>query len=133
MSEEISTKLSRIQALTVAPYTITNRFKGVQKAPQDIGRELQVRYLLDGTVRKAGDQVRVNVRLTDSSTGFQVWGDDFVGQLKDVFTLQEQTALKIADALNLHLSPQEQQSVQRRYTQNPQAYTAFLQGKAMLV
>ena len=133
MAEEISTKLSRIQAMTVAPYTVTTRFKGAQKTPQDIGHELQVRYLLDGSVRKAGDQVRVNVRLTDSSTGFQVWGDDFVGQMKDVFTVQDQTALKIADALNLHLSPQEQQYVQRRYTQNPQAYAAFLQGRALLV
>jgi len=77
--------------------------------------------------------VRVNVRLTDSSTGFQVWGDDFVGQMKDVFTMQDQTALKIADALNLHLSPQEQQYVQRRYTQNPQAYASFLKGHALLV
>lgn len=133
MAEEISTKLSRIQAMTVAPYTVTMRLKGAQKPPQDIGKELQVRYLLDGSVRKAGDQVRVNVRLTDSSTGFQVWGDDFVGEMKDVFTVQDETALKIADALNLHLSPQEQQYVQRRYTQNPQAYAAFLQGHALLV
>jgi serine/threonine protein kinase/Tfp pilus assembly protein PilF len=133
MSEEISTKLSRIQSLTVAPYASTARLKAEQKSPQEIARDLQVRYLLDGSVRKARDQVKVNVRLFDASTGSQVWADDFVGEIKDVFTLQDQTAIKIADALNLHLSAQEQQDVQRHYTQNPQAYEAYLAGRALLV
>lgn len=133
ISEEISTKLSRIQAMRIAPYTLANRFKGASRTPQDIGRQLQVRYVLDGSVRKAGDQVRVNVRLIDCSTGYQVWGDDFVGQMRDVFTVQEQTALNVASTLNVRLSRQEQNSIQRRYTQNPQAYAAFLQGKALLV
>ncbi len=133
MSEEISTKLSRIQSLTVAPYASTARLKAEQKSPQEIARDLQVRYLLDGSVRKARDQVKVNVRLFDASTGSQVWADDFVGEMKDVFTLQDETAIKIADALNLHLSAQEQLDVQRRYTQNPQAYEAFLAGRALLV
>jgi len=133
MSEEISTKLSRIQSLTVAPYASTARLKAEQKSPQEIARDLQVRYLLDGSVRKAGGQVKVNVRLFDASTGSQVWADDFVGEMKDVFTLQDQTAIKIAEALNLHLSVQEQRDVQRHYTQNPHAYEEFLAGRAMLV
>ena len=133
MSEEIGTKLSRIQGLTIAPYASTARLKAEQKSHQEIARDLQVRYLLDGSVRKAGDQVKVNVRLFDASTGSQVWADDFVGEMKDIFKLQDQTAIKIADALNLHLSAQEQQDVQRHYTQNPQAYEAFLAGRALLV
>jgi len=132
MTEEISTKLSRIQGLKVASHSSIARFKGTQKDPQQVGQELQVRYLLAGSVRKAGNQVRINVQLIDSSSGFQVWADDFVGDLKDVFALQEQTALKIAQALNLHLSPQEQKAVQQRYTQNPEAYEAFLLGRALL-
>jgi len=131
MTEEISTKLSHIQALTVASHTSAARFKGTQKDSQEIGRELQVRYLLQGSVRKAGNQVRINVQLIDCSNGFQVWADDFVGDLRDVFALQEQTAMKIAEALNLHLSPQEQQAVHRRYTQNPEAYEAYLRGRAV--
>jgi TolB-like protein/cytochrome c-type biogenesis protein CcmH/NrfG len=133
MSEEISTKLSRIQALTVVPYSATLHLKAPQKSALDIARELQVRYLLDGSVRKAGEQVKVNVRLFDASSNSQVWADDFVSEMKSVFALQDQTAIKIADALNLHLSPQEQQGIQRRYTQNPAAYEAFLQGRALLV
>jgi tetratricopeptide (TPR) repeat protein len=82
-------------------------------------------------VRKAGDQVRISVQLIDASTGFQTWADDFVGDLKDVFSLQDQTALKIAQALNLKLTPQEKNAVERRYTQNPQAYEAYLRGRAL--
>jgi eukaryotic-like serine/threonine-protein kinase len=133
MTEEISTKLSHIQALTVAPYSSTSRLKAMQKSPQEIARDLQVRYLLDGSVRKAGEQVKVNVRLFDAASNAQVWADDFVGEMKGVFALQDQTAIKIADALNLHLSPQEQQGIQRRQTENPEAYQAFLQGRALLV
>jgi non-specific serine/threonine protein kinase len=133
MSEEISTKLSRIQTLTVAPYSSTARLKAAQKSSEDIARELRVRYLLDGSVRKAGNQVKVNVRLFDASTGFQIWADDFVGDMKDVFAVQEQAAIKIADALNLHLSQGEQQVIHHRNTQNPEAYEAYLQGHALLL
>jgi serine/threonine protein kinase len=131
MTEEISTKLSHIRALTVASPTSTARFKGAQKDSQEIGRELQVRYLLGGSVRKAGNRVRINVQLIDCSNGFQVWADDFVGDMQDVFALQEQTALKTAQALNLSLSTQEQQAVLRRYTQNAAAYDAYLRGQAL--
>jgi Flp pilus assembly protein TadD len=82
-------------------------------------------------VRKAANQVRVSVQLIDGSTGFQVWADDFTGELKDVFALQEQTALKIAGALNLKLSPEEQRALEHRYTQNPQAYDAYLRGQSL--
>jgi non-specific serine/threonine protein kinase len=131
MTEEISTKFSHIQGLKVASHSSIARFKGSQKDARDIGRELQVRYLLVGSVRKAGNQVRINVQLIDCLTGFQAWADDFVGDLKDVLALQEQTALKIADALNLRLTPQEQQAVRRRYTQDVQAYEAYLRGRAL--
>jgi serine/threonine protein kinase/tetratricopeptide (TPR) repeat protein len=132
MTEEISTKLSRIQALRVASYSSTARFKGAHKSPDEIGRELQVRYLLEGSVRRAANQVRINAQLIDASTGFQVWADDFTGELQDVFALQEQTALKIAAALNLKLSPSEERAVEHRYTQNQQAYDAYLRGEALL-
>jgi serine/threonine protein kinase len=132
MTDEITTKLSKIQGINVASHSSVAALKGGQKDVGAMGQELGVRYLLEGSVRKAANQVRINVQLIDSTTGFQVWADDFVGEMKDVFSLQEQTALKIAQALNLHLSPQEQKAIQQRYTQNPQAYEAFLVGRAML-
>ena len=131
MTDEITTKLSKIQGIDVASHSAVVAVKGPGKSAGEVGRQLVVRYLLEGSVRKAGNQVRVNVHLVDSTTGYQVWADDFVGELKDVFSLQEQTALKIAEALNLHLSPQEEKAVQQRYTQNPQAYEAFIVGRAL--
>jgi TolB-like protein/Flp pilus assembly protein TadD len=133
MTDEITTKLSKLQGLNVASHSSVAAVKASDQSAAEIGRKLGVRYLLEGNVRKSGDQVRINVHLIDSATGFQVWADDFVGPLKDVFSLQEQTALKIAQALNLSLTPQEQKAVQQRYTQSPQAYEAFLVGRALLL
>jgi serine/threonine protein kinase/Flp pilus assembly protein TadD len=132
MTDEITTKLSKIQAIDVASHSSVAALKTTDKSAGEIGKQLGVRYLLEGSVRKAGDQVRINVHLIDATTGFQVWADDFVGEMKDVFSLQEQTALKIAQSLNLKLSPQEQQAIQHRYTQNPQAYDAYLRGQALV-
>ena len=133
MADEISTKLSKIKGVDVASRDTVTALKTADKTTADIGRQLGVRYLLEGSVRKAGNQVRINVQLIDSNTGFQTWADDFTGDLQNVFSLQEQAALKIAEALNLHLSPQEQQAVLRRYTQSPQAYQEFLVGRSLLV
>jgi eukaryotic-like serine/threonine-protein kinase len=132
MSDEISTKLSKLQGIDVAPHSAVAALKTAGVAPADLGRQLGVRYLLEGGIRKAGDQIRINVQLIDSTTGFQTWADDFVGSDQDVFSLQEQLALKIAEALNLRLTPQEQQAVKRRYTENPQAYEAYMMGRVFL-
>ena len=133
MTDEITTKLSKIQGINVAPHSSVTTVKAADQNAADLGRQLGVRYLLEGTVRKSGNQVRVNVHLIDSTTGFQVWADDFTGEMKDVFSLQEQTALKIAEALNLHLSSQETKAIAQRYTQNPQAYESFLIGRGLLL
>jgi len=132
MTEEIATKLSKIKGIDVAPHSAVAGLKGTDNTAGEMGRQLGVRYLLEGSVRKAGDQVRINVHLIDSTTGFQAWADDFVGDMKDVFSLQEKTALQIAQALNLQLTPQEQKAVQHRYTQNAQAYQDFLMGRSLL-
>jgi TolB-like protein len=105
MSDEISTKLAKIKGLQVASREAVIALKGTDKSPAEIGSQLGVRYLLEGSVRKAGNQVRINVQLIDSSTGFQTWADDFTGDMQNVFSLQEQAAVKIAGALNLHLTP----------------------------
>jgi non-specific serine/threonine protein kinase len=132
MTDEITTKLSKIQGIDVASHSSVAALKATDKTAAEMGKILGVRYLLEGSVRKAGDQVRINVHLIDATSGFQVWADDFVGEMKDVFSLQEQTALKIAGSLNLKLSPQEEQAIQHRYTENPQAYDAYLRGEELL-
>ncbi len=132
MTEEIISKLSRIEGLAIASRTSVARFKGTQEDIKQIGRELGVRYLLEGSVRKEGNHVRTTAQLIDASTGFHLWAEDFDRDLSDVFTVQEETALKIAGALNLRLSPQERQAIQRRYTDNAQAYDAYLRGRALV-
>ena len=129
-TEEIITKLSSIKNLEVTSRTSVTRFKGTQKDVKEIGRELGVRYILEGSVRKAENRVRITAQLIDSSTGFHLWAQDFDRDLKDIFSVQEETALKIAESLKLQLTPQEQQAVHRRYTENVKAYDAFLRGKA---
>jgi eukaryotic-like serine/threonine-protein kinase len=131
MTDEITTKLSKIQAINVASHSAVASLKTAPADAAETGRRLGVRYLLEGSVRKSADQVRVNVHLVDSSTGFDAWAEDFKGGTKDVFSLQEQTALKIAQALDLKLSPQEKQGLERRYTQNPEAYEAYIIGRAL--
>jgi serine/threonine protein kinase/cytochrome c-type biogenesis protein CcmH/NrfG len=131
MTDEITTKLSKIQGIDVASHSSTVAAAKAGGNAAAIGKQLGVRYLLEGSVRKAGDSVRINVHLTDATTGFQVWADDFTGEMKDVFALQEQTAMKIAESLNLKLSPQEQKAIQHRGTDNPQAYDAYLRGQSL--
>ena len=128
MTEELTSKLSRFQNLRVSARTSVLRFKGTQKDIKTIGEELAVRYILEGSVRKAGNRVRITAQLIDASTGFHLWSNDFDEELKDVFAVQEETALEIVAALNLHLSPREAETVRRRYTENIQAYDAYLRG-----
>ncbi len=132
MSEEISTKLSQIRGLQVVSYAPNSGSKNSQTPNDQIAKDLQVRYLLHGSVRKAENQLRINVQLTDTSTGYQVWAQDFTGEMKDVFALQEQTAFQIAQALNLKITPQEKQAIEHRYTQNLEAYDAYLRGAALI-
>ena len=132
MIDEITTKLSKIKGIDVVSHSSVMAVKTAGKSAAEIGKAFGVRYLLEGSVRKAGDQVRINVQLIDSTSGFQVWADDFTGEMKDVFSLQEQTALKIAQSLNLKLSPKEEEAIHHRYTGNPQAYDAFLRGQALV-
>jgi len=132
VTAEITSKLSRIKNLDVTSLTSAARFRETTDDIRVIGQELGVRYLLEGTVRKGGSRVRITTQLIDARNGFQLWSEDFEGQLDDVFGVQERTALQIAQALDLRLSPSEQEAVLRRFTANPQAYDAYLRGRALL-
>ena len=131
MTEEIISKLSRIDALEVASRSSVASYTDRARDVQQISVDLGVRYLLDGSVRRAGDRVRVSAQLVDGTTGRNIWSEDFDGSLDDVFAMQEQTALQIAERLNIELSPEEQFDVQKRATENVAAYDAYLRGMAL--
>jgi serine/threonine protein kinase/tetratricopeptide (TPR) repeat protein len=132
MTEEIISKLSRIDGLEVASRGSVSRYRDVDRDVQQISDDLGVRYLLEGSVRRAGDRVRVSTQLVDGSTGRNLWSEQFDGSLDDVFAMQEQTALKIVEKLDLELTPDEQRDVQQRSTENVQAYDAYLRAMAAL-
>ncbi|MCP4944797.1 MAG: guanylyl cyclase, partial [Planctomycetaceae bacterium] len=93
-----------------------------------VAEELGVRYVVEGSVRRAGNQVRINAQLIDATTGGHVWADRYDGSLDDVFTLQDKITRRIVSALAITLTGQEQGSHDRIETSNPEAYDAFLQG-----
>lgn len=132
LTAEIVSTLSRIDRLDVAARTAGLRFKDSDRDIREIGRALGVKYLLEGGVRKSGDQVRITAQLIDAESGFEVWSEDFDGSLADVFALQEATALQITHALGLELNPEEMAAVQHRYTWNVEAYDAYLRGWGLL-
>ena len=93
-----------------------------------MARELGVKYVLEGSVRRAGDQVRINAQLIDAATGGHLWAERYDGTLDDVFALQDRITRKIVEALALHLTADEEQRLAARGTDNPAAYDSFLKG-----
>jgi TolB-like protein len=132
MTEELISKLSGVQHLDVTARTSVARFKGSNKDIREIGAELGVPYVLEGSVRKDGDRVRISAKLINAATGLQLWANDFDNDLTDIFAVQEETALDIVEALGLVLSPAEEAAVRRRETDNTDAYDAYLQGWALI-
>ena len=126
MTSELIARLSQVQGLQVAALT---RSKEEVLA---LGLEPDVRYRLEGSVRKAGNAVRITALLTDLGSGFTLWSEEFDGELEDVFALQEQTARRIIEALDMQLSPQENLALSTRQTENQEAYDAFLRGWSLI-
>src|SRR5436190_10236158 len=128
MQDDILTNLSKIGDLKVISRTsvMSYRDAGVRRA-REIGKALGVATLLEGSVRRVGNRVRVNVQLIDASNDEHIWAEDYDRDLTDVFGIQTDLAQKIASALRAKLSPNEKARLDRRPTQNPDAYLLFLQ------
>ena len=132
IAEEITTKLSRIRGLVVAARTSVTRFKGTSVSPSEIGAALGVAWLLEGSVRRAGDRIRVTTTLLKAGDGFRVWSQDEDARLDDIFSVQERIASRTVEALALKLSPDERRSLSDWGTRNAAAYDEYLQGQALL-
>ncbi len=126
MTIELITRLSQIKGLHIAGIAQT------KQQTLSLGVEPEVRYRLEGTVRRSGDKVRITALLVDRASSFTVWSNIFDSELQDVFEFQEQTALHIAEALDVRLSAEEQSAVARHHTVNPAAYDAFLRGWSLI-
>jgi TolB-like protein/cytochrome c-type biogenesis protein CcmH/NrfG len=130
MVEDIITALSRMRWLFVIARNSSFTYKGRAVDVREVGRELGVRYVLEGSVRKAGKRVRIAGQLIDASTGTNMWADRFEGQLADIFDLQDQVTASVVGAIAPKLEQAEIERAKRKPTENLDAYDHFLQGMA---
>jgi TolB-like protein len=128
MTDTLITDLSRVPGLFVIARNSTFAYKGKAAQIKDVGRELGVRYVVEGSVQKAADRVRINAQLIDVSTGGHLWAERYDGELKDIFALQDEITQKIAAALAVKLTATDQERVKRQYTTNLEAYDYYLRG-----
>jgi TolB-like protein/class 3 adenylate cyclase/Flp pilus assembly protein TadD len=128
MTEDLITDLSKITGLFVIARNSSFSFKDRQVKVRQVAEELGVRYVLEGSVRRAGDQVRINAQLIDATTGGHIWADRYDGTYEDVFALQDGMTAKIISALSLELSPQDEVQLAKSDTASPEAYDEFLKG-----
>ncbi len=127
ITEEIITELSRLRNLLVISRSSAMTLKGTKKKIKEIAEELQVHYVLEGSVRKAGNQLRITAQLIDSKTDSHLWAEKYSGTLDDVFDIQEKVARAIVDALKIELSPQENKQMAARPIQDSKAYDFWIQ------
>ncbi len=129
VAEEIINALSKIQALLVASRTSAFAFKGKSQDITEIGRKLKVATVLEGSVRKAGNRLRVTAQLVNVADGYHLWSERYDRQLEDVFAIQDEIAENIVRALRVVLSEEEKRAIEKAPTDNVQAYEYYLRGR----
>jgi len=128
MTEDLITDLSKVSGLFVIARNSVFTYKGKAVKVGQVAEELGVRYVLEGSVRRSGGQVRINAQLIDATTGGHIWAERYDGSLDDVFALQDNVTRKIVAVLAVQLTAGERERVARKETEVPEAYDAFLQG-----
>jgi TolB-like protein/DNA-binding winged helix-turn-helix (wHTH) protein/Flp pilus assembly protein TadD len=129
MTDELITDLAQISALRVISRTSVMVYKGARKPLPQIARELHVDAVVEGTVLRAGDQVRITAQLIDASTDKHLWSQSYQGELRDTLALQDRVARAIADQIQINLTPQEQAALKSVRVVNPEAYESYLKGR----
>src|SRR5712691_3106190 len=130
IQDEILTRLSKIADLKVISRTSTQHYKSAPENLPGIARQLGVAHILEGSVQKSGDTVRVNVQLIKAANDSHLWADSFDRKLTDIFSVESEVAKAIADQLRAHLTGREEQVIAAKPTDNPEAYDAYLRGLA---
>ncbi len=129
ISEDIITDLSKVSALAVVSRNSAFRFKGTHVDLPKVARELSVSHVLEGSVRKVGNRVRITAQLIDGSTNDHIWAERYDRDLDDIFALQDEISKAIVAALKLRLLPEEKRAIERRGTSNADAYNLYLMAR----
>jgi serine/threonine protein kinase/Tfp pilus assembly protein PilF len=129
LAEEIMNDLARLQGLRVASRNSTWQFKGQHIDLSRIGTELKVQNLLEGSIRKGGNRLRIAVRLINTSDGFTLWADEYERELADIFRIQDEIAGAVVKNLAIQLTGACEKSPVKRYTDNVEAYSSYLRGR----
>ena len=129
ISEDITTDLSKVSALEVIARNTAFMFKGQSVDLCDVARKLSVSHVLEGSVRKAGNRVRITAQLIDGQSGGHVWADRYDRDLTDIFAIQDEISRAIVDALKVKLLPSEKRAIANRGTANVEAYDYYLKGR----
>jgi len=133
ITEDIITDLSKVSALLVIARNTAFTFKGKVMDVKDVARALDVTHVLEGSVRKAGDRVRITAQLIDASTGGHVWADRYDRDLTDIFAIQDEISKAIVAALRLKLLPDEKKAIEARGTSSVEAYNLYLMARQQWV
>jgi serine/threonine protein kinase/Flp pilus assembly protein TadD len=129
ITEDIVTEISKIAQLQIFPRSEMLTFRDKPVTAQQVGQQLGAMYVLEGSIRRSGNRVRITAQLVEASTRHSVWAERFDRQLEDVFAIQEEIARSIAQALRITLTPQEEKTIARKPTENPLAYDFYLRGR----
>src|SRR5712671_5464872 len=132
ITEDVITALGRFSNLLVVAKSASFPFKGSRALPAEIGRLLDARYLLEGSIRRAGDRLRVNVELTEAATGLRVWSETYDAEVKDIFAVQDDIARRVVGAAAVKLTRFERERVLTKPTENLAAYEFVLRGREFL-
>ena len=130
IQDEILTRLAKIADLKVISRTSTQHYKSAPENLPEIARQLGVAHILEGSVQKSGDAVRVNVQLIKAANDSHLWADTYDRRLTDIFSVESEVAKAIAEQLRAHLTGREEQEIAAKPTNNPEAYDAYLRGLA---
>jgi len=128
MTEDLITDISKVSGLFVIARNSVFTYKGKAVKVRQVAEELGVRYVMEGSVRRVGNQVRINAQLIDATTGGHIWAERYDGSLDDVFSMQDKITQSIVTALSVTLTGQDQSSLVQAKTNKPEAYDAFLRG-----
>jgi len=130
ITEDIITELFKIKGLKIFSRPTVLAFRDKPVSMEQIGQQLGAAYVLTGSLRRGGARLRINAQLVDTKTEFPLWSERYDREMQDVFEVQDEIARKIAEALRVTLTPQEQQALAQKVTQNLQAYDQYLRGKS---